>query len=416
MTTMRLDRGVLAVGGLSMFFLALAPASAQPPSPSAPLQTPPVQVGVAAAVRGNVEITSAGAVGHIVQSGRPIFMGDVITTGTAGRLQILLLDETVFTIGPNSSIVIDTFVYDPKTDDGRIVAQVLKGAFRFVTGKIGHKEPTHMTVHLPAGTIGVRGTMVMGRVSGEQSLVVLLGPGPENNVEARIGRIEVSNEVDHVMHSVTIARPGYGTTIPGHDSSPTAPELIPPQILETLSQDLGSHAAEGTSREPAGPANHEDHSSDAPPASQAATSAHDQTAGQPPTAEQLQAMAEAGQIAPEQLGQMRSDMDAWQNGDEATRAALMEKYSGDDHGGSFADATAGLPDGTADMTSFDQGAGTSEIMSFDSFAAMVSAGGYAEMMAAQGVDMQTAYNMYQQYCATAAQDAAAHQTSTASTA
>jgi hypothetical protein len=79
-------------------------------------------------------------------------------------MQILLLDQTVFTIGPESELVIDEFVYDPKTNAGKLSAEITKGVFRFVSGKIAHEKPEDMNVKLPAGTLGVRGTMVAGRV------------------------------------------------------------------------------------------------------------------------------------------------------------------------------------------------------------------------------------------------------------
>ncbi|MDD5671699.1 MAG: FecR domain-containing protein, partial [Candidatus Omnitrophica bacterium] len=98
-------------------------------------------IGVAAAVRGNVELTRTGTVGEVIESGANIFLGDQISTDDKGRLQILLLDETVFTIGPNSAMVIDKFVYDPANHNGEIKAKIVKGTFRFVTGQIAHKKP-----------------------------------------------------------------------------------------------------------------------------------------------------------------------------------------------------------------------------------------------------------------------------------
>ncbi len=167
----------------------------------------PQQAGVSAAVRGQVALARASQsiVGKKVQSGDPIFLGDSISSGKASGMQVMLLDETVFTIGPNSEISIDEFVYDPVTSAGKITASVAKGAFRFITGKIARKRPEDMTVKLPTATIGIRGTIVAGYVRSEgdddsvgdklfeglkevspnaakaRDFVVLLGPGDENN-------------------------------------------------------------------------------------------------------------------------------------------------------------------------------------------------------------------------------------------
>jgi hypothetical protein len=301
--------------------------SAAAQTPIQPAPEPPIQIGVAAAVSGTVRVTSADAVGRIVDSGRPIFLGDVVTTDAQGRLQVMLLDETVFTIGPNSSIVIDEFVYDPRTADGKLTASVLKGTFRFVTGKIAHKRPEHMQVDLPVGTIGVRGTMVEGRVTGEESLVALRGPGPGNTVGARVGRIEVGNEVNDAFESVLVAEPGYGTTIPGRNLPPTMPEALPQDVLMSLDQALTMPAGEAAYEETP---------------DQPAPGAHDgsEDSGEmhPPTIDQLEEMRDSGAITEEQFVEMAADLEAWNTGDEATRAALMEKYGGwDDHEYSYED-------------------------------------------------------------------------------
>ena len=173
----------------------------------------PQQAGVSAAVRGQVALARASQniVGKQVESGDPIFLGDAITSGRDSGMQVMLLDETVFSIGPNSEIAIDEFVYDPSTESGKVTASVAKGVFRFITGKIARKRPEDMTVRLPTATIGIRGTIVAGAVreaagrdpdvdkvfnglkgavaNGENArdFVVLLGPGHENNTNDRGG-------------------------------------------------------------------------------------------------------------------------------------------------------------------------------------------------------------------------------------
>jgi hypothetical protein len=206
--------------------IALAWAQAPPVRPA----YAPNQVGVVAAVQGQVEVMKVGTtVGRIVESGEPMLLGDTVTTDADERLQILLLDETVFTIGPSSAIVIDEFVYDPATDAGKVSAEILKGTFRFVTGRIAHKNPESMTVKLPVGTIGVRGTMVVGNCEGEASSVALIGPGA----------IVVSNEVAGAAKQVSVSRTGFGTTIAGANIPPTPPTFVPPADLNAWAAALG---------------------------------------------------------------------------------------------------------------------------------------------------------------------------------
>jgi FecR-like protein len=82
--------------------------------------------------------------------------GDILMTGPTGRVQVLLPDQTIFTLGPNSEMAIDDFVYDPANGTNVLSAAVVKGLFRFVTGKV--QEHRDLNVKVAVGTIGVRGT------------------------------------------------------------------------------------------------------------------------------------------------------------------------------------------------------------------------------------------------------------------
>jgi len=169
-----------------------------------------IKVGVAAAVKGDVAIVpTGGGAERSVKSGDAVNLGDKVRAGPGARLQVLLLDETVFTIGANSEIVIDRFVYDPDKSAGKVTASIAKGVFRFVTGRISQNKPEDMEVRVPAGTIGVRGTMVAGRIDGATTQLALLGPGDESNTRDTVGRIEVSNDAG----SVVVSRSGYGTIV-----------------------------------------------------------------------------------------------------------------------------------------------------------------------------------------------------------
>ena len=172
-----------------------------------------MNIGIAAAVRGAVNALAPGqAAGRVIGSGKPVYLNDHITTGADSRLQILLLDETTFTLGPNSDMVLDEFVYDPnKPGDGKVSAKIAQGSFRFITGKVAQKNPANMKVTLPVGTIGIRGTMVAGHADHRDAEIVLVGPGRDNNAQERRGGISVFNE--HGNSDVNSS--GYGVTI--HD-------------------------------------------------------------------------------------------------------------------------------------------------------------------------------------------------------
>ena len=107
------------------------------------------QAGVSAAVRGEIDLAPvSGQATHQTASGEDIYLGDGITSHDDAGMQLMLLDETVFTIGANTEMTVDEFVYDPATGAGAVTASVAKGVFRFVTGNIAQGDPEDMTVNL----------------------------------------------------------------------------------------------------------------------------------------------------------------------------------------------------------------------------------------------------------------------------
>lgn len=195
------------------------------------------QAGIAAAVRGQVRQVSSRAptsVGRVVSSGDQIFLGDQIESGDKAGMQILLMDQTVFTIGPNAALVIDEFIYDPKTDTGKLTAKIVKGAFRFVSGRIAGRDAKSVTLRTPVASIGVRGTTVIGWTDDQRSEIILTSVGPNNNTGDRPSRILVTaNDVTRTVH-----RTGFGVTVPGPGQPPAAPARAPAERINAISGSL----------------------------------------------------------------------------------------------------------------------------------------------------------------------------------
>lgn len=212
---------------------------------SRPLQQPPVagspdRVGVIAAVRGGVEITGSGLTGRIVESGEPVFLGDAIKTGDEGHLQVMLLDQTVFTVGPRSSLVIDEFVYNPETRDGKVDARVVKGLFRMITGEIGRKKPENLNIKLPVGSVGIRGTIILIDSRQADSMVMLYGPGENNNTGSRQGSFVLRGEsggADSGNTETRVDQTGYGAEITG-DGTVSDAFRVPEERVQEMSQSL----------------------------------------------------------------------------------------------------------------------------------------------------------------------------------
>ena len=195
------------------------------------------QAGVSAAVTGQVALSRPQVVtARPVVSGEPILLQDTIRSGVRSGAQILLLDQTVFTIGPESELMVDEFVYDPGTNAGKVSAKLAQGVFRFVSGTIAKKHPEDVTLALPSGTLGVRGTLVgvnADRLT-MRSLLVLLGEGRDNDTGAPPGEIEVCN----AGSCVQVRTAGFGTRIGGPGVPPLEPFRVPDAELDALTQSV----------------------------------------------------------------------------------------------------------------------------------------------------------------------------------
>lgn len=113
------------------------------------------KVGTAAAVKPSSSGTPPGGAMRTLEIGTDIVSRERIRTTGAGSLQVMFIDRTTLTIGPNSDLLIDEFVYRPEAGTGSFTATLAKGALRFVGGQVSHTAGA--TVTTPVATIGIRG-------------------------------------------------------------------------------------------------------------------------------------------------------------------------------------------------------------------------------------------------------------------
>jgi hypothetical protein len=150
-------------------------------------------IGMPAEIKGDVKISRNGGEAFSAKSGIPLRAGDRIITGNNSKLQTILLDGTAFTMGQNSDMVLDDFVYDPKTTIGKISINVIKGAMRFITGKVAGRNPNAFQVKTPVGSLGRRGTDFQIKIGADTVGTVYVYEGSIVITEKRTGRqIEVS--------------------------------------------------------------------------------------------------------------------------------------------------------------------------------------------------------------------------------
>ncbi len=115
-------------------------------------------IGLVVGLQGDVRAISADGSQRTLSIKSPIFLKDVIRTGTGAKVQILFKDDTLFSQGENSEVTIDEYVYNPvKAEDNSFLMRIGRGFTRIITGKITDLNPDRFVIKTGRATIGIRG-------------------------------------------------------------------------------------------------------------------------------------------------------------------------------------------------------------------------------------------------------------------
>ncbi len=168
------------------------------------------EVGTTAATNTDTKGTPPRIATRNLFIGTNVFFEERIETSKTGQAQLLFLDESALTIASNSDVVLDKFIYDPKTSKGEMALSIGAGVFRFVGGRIS--KTSMVTIRTPTATIGVRGGIIIIKVepgTGATRATFLFG-----NV------MTVTND-SGVNRRVT--RPGFAVDVASKDEEPSSP-------------------------------------------------------------------------------------------------------------------------------------------------------------------------------------------------
>jgi FecR protein len=117
-------------------------------------------IGVAASTKPDAE-SVVGQNSQTLSAGSELRANETVRTGNNGRADLIFLDNTNLTVGPTSEVLLDKFVYDPMGSSGKVVLNVTRGTFRFITGSQASRV---YAIKTPYGTLGVRGTVAEMKV------------------------------------------------------------------------------------------------------------------------------------------------------------------------------------------------------------------------------------------------------------
>ncbi len=143
----------------TIFFLLSISGEAVPANPSPTVAT----------------LQKVGGTATVVRQGRPmpakigleIYQNDTLRTGPGGSMGVIFDDDTLLSLGPESVVVVDEFVFAPSQGDFSIAIRMVKGTVAYLSGLISKLSPESAHFKTPTASIGIRGTKFVAKVEGE---------------------------------------------------------------------------------------------------------------------------------------------------------------------------------------------------------------------------------------------------------
>jgi hypothetical protein len=139
----------------------------------------------------------------------PIIRNAELATAERGALEVTFLDGSKLSMGQNSRLTVDEYVYAGPGGASRQTIRYTKGLFRFVSGSI---PKDNVKVETPTVTIGIRGTAFRSLIedSGDEAFSVEEGPNGETYevtiTDKKTGEKVVVRSGQMVTHGVS----GFG--------------------------------------------------------------------------------------------------------------------------------------------------------------------------------------------------------------
>jgi hypothetical protein len=112
--------------------------------------------------------------------GLEVWENDTICTGPDGSIGVLFDDDTLLSLGPDSALVIDKFVFAPRQGKFSIVLRMLRGTAAYLSGIISKLAPESAHFETPSASIGIRGTKFAVKAEGKYE-----GPSIERTGQTR---------------------------------------------------------------------------------------------------------------------------------------------------------------------------------------------------------------------------------------
>ncbi len=120
-------------------------------------------VGYVMTVSGEGSVTTNGKI-VVAKVGTPVFEGTTLKVNADSSMGVTLNDNTIMSLGPNSEMLIEEYLYAPAKSELKLTTKIAHGTLNFISGVIAKLRPEAVKINTPTGTVGVRGTHLLVKV------------------------------------------------------------------------------------------------------------------------------------------------------------------------------------------------------------------------------------------------------------
>ena len=162
-----------------------------------------------------------------IAKGTQIKVNDKVETKN-GKVKIVFKDDTNVTVTESSSLVIDDFVYDPKSGAGKLGLKAAAGTVRYVSGSIA-KDPKNVKINTPTAAIAVRGTDFVMAVSETGGSMIMLMPTCEIEQNVNLKGLSCGSgaiDVETPAGIVQLNRPYQATLVETLNGMPSPAVIV----------------------------------------------------------------------------------------------------------------------------------------------------------------------------------------------
>lgn len=128
-------------------------------------------IGTIASTEPTLRGTPPGAGTRALTLGTGVVQNETVASSASGRGQILFVDQTTLSLAPNTTIVLDQFVFNAN-GSGQMGLSMTEGALRFIGGTLSRGQEA--TVTTPTATIGIRGSSALVVFLNGQTVTIFL--------------------------------------------------------------------------------------------------------------------------------------------------------------------------------------------------------------------------------------------------